>query len=251
MFFKKKIIKKIKEKFRRMRKRNFLQLQKVKSRFSKILNHEIKTALLSQIQGMELILKEKFGKIPQDEKELLTEIYISNCFLLEIINNAIFLSDFDDDKTSLKLEQVDVTRQINTCLDMIKRSADNKKQNIILKTDKNKDFNINADKKFIQKIIFNILSSSISSGFEKSEIEVCLKENKHCVSFFAKNKSVYMTKEKINSLFEDKDKPTDFNQLGMNLNLSIAKKLIKAHNWDLIAGSAKENSAVFGFVAKK
>lgn len=250
MFFKKRIIKKIKEKFRRMRKRSSLELQKEKSRFSKILNHEIKTALLSQIQGMELILKEKFGKVPKSQRELLTEIYISNCFLLEIINNAIFLSKYEDNKTSLKLEQVDIIKQINTCLNTIKRSADNKKQNIILKTDKDKSFNLSADKNFIQKIIFNILSSSVSSGFEKSDIEICLKENKHFLSFFAKNKSVYMTKEKINSMFEDKDRPIDFNQLGMSLNLNIAKKLIKAHNWDLIAASGKENS-VFGFIAKK
>ena len=37
----------------------------------------------------------------------------------------------------------------------------------------------------------------------------------------------------------------------MNLNLNIAKKLIKAHNWDIIAESDVDNSSVFGFVVRK
>ena len=60
-----------------------------------------------------------------------------------------------------------------------------------------------------------------------------------------------MTKEKINSLFEDKKNLCDFNQLGMSLNLNIAKKLIQAHNWDIVAESQKDNSSIFGFVVKK
>ena len=60
-----------------------------------------------------------------------------------------------------------------------------------------------------------------------------------------------MTKEKINSLFEEKKGLCDFNQLGLNLNLNIAKKLITAHNWDIIAKSEKDNSSTFGFVVRK
>ena len=104
----------------------------------------------------------------------------------------------------------------------------------------------------MQKIIYNLLSSSVSTGFENSEIEISLKENKNEISFFAKNKSVYMTKEKIKSLLnENKKSLSDFNQLGMNLNLNVAKKLITAHHGELIANSEKNNSATFGFIINK
>ena len=61
----------------------------------------------------------------------------------------------------------------------------------------------------------------------------------------------YIWQEKINSLFEDKKNLSDFNQLGMNLNLNIAKKLINAHNWKIIAQSKENNSSTFGFVVQK
>ena len=78
-----------------------------------------------------------------------------------------------------------------------------------------------------------------------------MKENRNTVSFYTKNKSIYMTKEKINSMFEDKKGLSDFNQLGTNLNLNIAQKLIEAHHWDLVAKSSKDNSSTLGFVVKK
>ena len=60
-----------------------------------------------------------------------------------------------------------------------------------------------------------------------------------------------MTKEKLENLLKDKKDTKDFNQLGLNLNLNIAKKLINAHNWEIIANSNPDNSSEFGFLVKK
>ena len=59
-----------------------------------------------------------------------------------------------------------------------------------------------------------------------------------------------MTKEKIKNILEDK-KIYDFNQLGMNLNLNVANKLISIHKWDIVACSNRDNTSVFGFIVKK
>ena len=95
------------------------------------------------------------------------------------------------------------------------------------------------------------MTTAIDNGFEHSDIEIILKENRKEITFQAKSKSVYMTKDKLLSLFQEKKSLSDFNQLGMSLNLNIAEKLIKAHKWDIIIKSKKDNSSIFGFVAKK
>ena len=59
-----------------------------------------------------------------------------------------------------------------------------------------------------------------------------------------------MTKEKIKNILDNK-KASDFNQLGINLNLNIANKLISAHKWDIVANSNADNSSVLGFIVKK
>lgn len=251
MFFKKIFLKKYKEKIKKIKKRYDMKFLQEKNKYISILNHDIKTPILAQNQSLELLLKDVFGELSKKQKEILKEVYYSNNFLLEVVTNSIFLMKYEREKPNLKLENLDIIEQIKDCCEMIKSFAQEKQQNIIIKASHDKKIKLNADRKLIQKIIFNILTGSISYGYENSNIEVLIKENKNSVSFYTKNKSIYMTKEKLNSLFENEKNLCDFNQLGMNLNLNIAKKLINAHNWDIIAKSEKDNSTVFGFVVKK
>lgn len=251
MFFKRIFLKKYKEKLKKIKNRYKLNFQNERNKFISILNHDIKTPILAQNQSLELLLKNVFGDLSKEQMNLIKEIYYSNNFLLEIVTNSIFLAKYENENPNLNIENLDIVEQVKDCCELIKNYALEKQQNIIFKTEKNKKIKLNADRKLIQKIIFNILSGSISYGFEKSDIEILIKENKNSISFYAKNKSIFMTKEKINNLLKDKKDLQDFNQLGMNLNLNIAKKLINAHNWDIIAKSKKDNSAVFGFVVKK
>ena len=159
------------------------------------------------------------------------------------------IRNFDNKRSIKKLEKINVKDEIISCVEIIKNYADEKSQTITINA--KDDIKINADKILMQKIILNLLTGSIANGFENSNIEITVKEDYRKISFRAKNKSVYMTKEKLSSLFQEKKSLCDFNQLGMSLNLNIAKKLIKAHNWEIVAKSKKDNSTVFGFVAKK
>lgn len=247
----------LKKRFRKVYKNKIKKIKtnynnKFKTELNRLictLNHDIKTPILAQIQSLELLLEGVFGEINNQQREIIEDILKSNYFLYQIVLNAIFLSEFDSKLPELNYESIDVNKQIEDCCEVVKAFAADKGQDIIFKG--NKKIKLNADKKLIQQIIFNLLTSSVSSGYEKSKIEVSIKENKDSVRFIAKNKSAYMTKEKINSMFEEKKTTRDFNQIGMSLNLNIVKKLIKAHNWDLVAESKKDNSASFGFIVKK
>lgn len=249
MLFKKRFLKKYKEKLKKIKIKNQNILKEERNKYLSILNHDIKTPILAQNQALELLLQNPPNS--KEQKELLEELYCSNRFLLEIVANSIFLTKYENEKLNLKLENINIIEQIKDCCEQIKSQAFEKKQNIIIKTNKIQDIKLQADRKLIQKIILNILSTSVSQGFENSDIEILIKENKNSISVCAKNKSIYMTKEKINSLLKDRNNLQDFNQLGMNLNLNIAQKLISAHNWEIIANSNKDNCSTLGFVVNK
>lgn len=251
MFFRKNIIKKYRKKLKNIRNKYSKLITDERNRFISILKHDIKTPILAQNQSLKLLLNEYFGMLSNSQKEILDEIYQSNNFLLEIVLNSIFLAKYENEKPKLNLENIDFVEQIKDCCELIKPQANEKQQKIIIKKNTTDEIKLNADRKLIEKIIFNILSSSVNYGFENSDIEISIDEKPDSISFCTKNSSIYMTKEKLNSLFEDKKEASDLNQLGMNLNLNIAKKLINAHNWNIIASSKEDNSATFGFVIKK
>ncbi|MBR2069363.1 MAG: HAMP domain-containing histidine kinase [Candidatus Gastranaerophilales bacterium] len=232
-----------KARLKKINEKSKIRIENERNKYISILNHDIKTALLAQIQALELYLNNKAPK------EILYEILNSSEFLYEIVKNTIFLSNYERQKKNLKLENIDIEDIISEVKKSVESLAKYKNQNIILKTN-SKNITLKADKLFINKIIHNIITSSISYGFENSDIEISVKESKDKISFKTKNKSIYMTKEKIKNILEDK-KTNDLNQLGMSLNLNIANKLISAHKWNIIADSKQDNSSVFGFVAKK
>ena len=232
----KKIYKKLKSKYTN-------EAIKKNEKFISILNHDIKTVLLAQIQSLKLYLQDSAPK------EILYEILNSNYFLYEIIKNTIFLSDYETEAKKPMLENVDITGEASNICKCIEKFAHSKNQKIIFKTNSEKII-CKADKEMVNKIIYNILTSCISYGFENSNIEVSVRENKNTIYFSAKNKSIYMSHEKIKNILSDK-KASDFNQIGMNLNLNIANKLINAHKWDIVANSKKDNTNIFGFIVKK
>lgn len=251
MFFKKRFIKKYRSKLAKIKNRNNQKILDKKMEFSKILNHDIKTAILAQNNCLELLLNGSFGALSSFQKEIISQILFSNKFLAEITNNAIFLAEFEEKTSILNFEEINIVNQTEFCLDSIKKLADNKHQNIIF-DNKNEKINLSADKAMVQKIIFNLLTSSVSYGHEKSDIVVSIEENNNEILFKAKNKSLYMTKEKLNSIFENTKNNCDFNQLGMKLNLNIAKKLVNALKWEFVATSdEEEKTSTFGFVVKK
>lgn len=250
MFFQKNIKKIYKNKIRNIKKKYEKRLQKERNRFICVLNHDVKTPILAQIRSLELLLEGSFGSLNNEQKEIIQETLNSHYHLYGIVSNTLFLANFESEKPKLNLEPVDIIEEIEDCVHLIKNFATDKQQNFVVKSNKNKRIKINADRKLVQKIIFNLLANSVSSGFENSIIEILVKQNKNSVSFSTKNKSIYMTKEKLNSLFEEKKTLRDFSQLGMSLNLNIVKKLIEAHNWNIVAKSEKNNSSTFGFIAQ-
>ena len=204
MFFKKRFLKKYKEKLKRIQNKSKNVLKEERNKFISILNHDIKTQILAQNQVLKIFLENSLEKFSKEEKELLKELFSSNKFLLEVVSNSIFLAKYENEKLNLNLENINIVEQIKDCCELIKAQAYEKRQNIIIKTNKLQDIKLQADRKLIQKIILNILSTSISQGFEDSNIEILIKENKNSVSFYTKNKSVYMTKGKFKPKYRTK-----------------------------------------------
>ena len=212
--FKKNLIRRIRKILKKQRQKYLDFFDAERKKFISVLNHDIKTPILAQNQALEILLKDS-------DDEILKEIAYSNRFLLQVVINSIFLQKYELEKPKLNLEKISILSEIQNCIEEINLIASEKKQKIILNMPK--DVELSADRNLVRKIIFNILTSSIAFGYENSSVEVLIKENKNNISFCAKNKSIFMTKEKIKDLLtEEKSSFRDFNQLGMNLNLNIA-----------------------------
>jgi len=157
MFFKKRIIKKFRQKLKNIKIKEIEKSKKEKEQIISILNHDIKTPILAQNQSLRLLLEGGFGLLNFEQKEIIKEIYSSNNFLLNVVLNSIYLTKHQNENPKLKIEKINLTKEILDCCESIKNLAKEKQQRIIIKTNKKEDINLKADKNMIQKIFMNIL----------------------------------------------------------------------------------------------
>lgn len=217
-----------------------------KLKFISILRHDIKTPLLAQIRSLEFFLKHQ-KTINEIEKEIIEENIKSNYFLLNSIENAIFLLELE--KNEIKKEKVDFIKEIENCCEEFKKERNNDYK-IELKNLKDACYAI--DKRLFQELIKHILAMFELSANEKSKVEITLEEDKNFIKFSAKNNTSFMTKEQMCSFdYQNKVNSTDYNQLGMSLNYNIVKKILQVQNWNLILNSSQDDVYEFGFTIAK
>ena len=111
-----------------------------------------------------------------------------------------------------------------------------------------------ADKFQLKRVLINLLSNAINYGNYKTNIELILKEDENNIILNVKNKSDYISNDKILDLYE-KFKRKDnirFSKSGSGLGLYLSKQIISGHNGDIFAKSNKEEqSCTFGFSLPK
>jgi len=192
MLFRKYFLSKYRKKLKKIKnkQKELINLEKIK--FINTLLHDIKTPILAQIQSLELLLNDSFGKLTKEQKEIIVDILNSNKFLNQNVLNAIFLAKYEIEKPKLTISNINMKNEIENCLEALDVLIKNKNQKFIL--DIPSDLQLNADKKMVQKIILNIVSSSCSFGFENSDIEISMEDNPDSIAFCAKNKSAKRTK---------------------------------------------------------
>ena len=157
MFFRKRIIKKYKQRLKNFKLKQQKLLEEERNRIISILNHDVKTPILAQNQSLKLLLEGGFGLLNFEQKEIIREIYSSNNFLFEVVLNSIYLTKYENEKPKPNIENINLVEQVLDCCETIKKLANEKQQKIIFKTNTNNNIRLNADRKMIQKIFLNIL----------------------------------------------------------------------------------------------
>jgi len=226
------------------------KIRQERNLFKSTLIHDIKTPVLALIQCSKLLLSGSLGALNDLQFEIIAQMQESNHLLLEIIKNFDFLLSCENKEYCFIFEKIELIREIKKCVCSLRNKLKEKNQKIIINTPE-KLF-LECDINACQKIIQNLINNSISLAKENSLIEISAKETKERIYFYVKNKSLFMSEEKINSMFEkERSSLCDFNQLGMGFTLNMTKRLISLQNWRLIARVKKENVSVFGFIAPK
>ena len=216
---------------------------KAKTDFLANMSHDIRTPM-NAIIGITTLMKNELHQ-PEKLAEHLGKLESSGRLLLGIINDILDMSRIESGKTTLSVEPMHLSQQIDQLSTMIRAQANEKAQTFTVSTHLRHE-NLLADPTRLNQVLMNILSNAVKytprGGHIRFEVEE-LPRNEHYAKyqFTVQDDGIGMSEAYQKTLFDPftREEKSGTNKVqGTGLGMAITKNIV-----DLMGGSISVESA--------
>ena len=214
-----------------------------KTDFLSNMSHDIRTPM-NAIVGLTTLMENELDQ-PEKLAEHLHKLESSGQLLLGIINNILDMSRIESGKTTLSVEPMHLSQQLDQLSTMIRAQASEKAQTFTVSTHLRHE-NLLADPTRLNQVLMNILSNAVKytprGGHIRFEVEE-LPRNEHYARyrFVVQDDGIGMSADYQKTLFDPftREECSGTNKVqGTGLGMAITKSVI-----DLMGGSISVESA--------
>ncbi|MCK5823107.1 MAG: sensor histidine kinase [Bacteroidales bacterium] len=229
------------------------ELEKYRKEFIGNVSHELKTPIFN-IQGYLLTLIEGGINDPNINELYLKRAEKSIDRMILIVNDLEAISKLEAHKLELNYDNFNIEELINDIFDMQMLRAKEKNISFNILNNLNKKLIVNADKKWISRLVINLIVNSINYGKNDGNTSISIKEleNKYLIEISDNGCGISETElPRIFERFYRADKSRSREQGGTGLGLSIVKHIIEAHNQQITVESIVNKGTKFAFTLNK
>jgi len=201
------------------------ETEKQRREFSANVSHELKTPLTS-ISALSEMIENGMAK-DEDIKGFAARITSQAKRLIEIINDIIKLSEFDEDRADIGTEVFELYALAETVADSLRENDKSVEIHVT-----GEHFNISANHRMIDELLYNLIDNGIKYNRDGGSVTVTLtRENGQC-KIIVSDTGIGIPKEHHVRLFERfyrADKSRSKKTGGTGLGLSIVKHITEHH----------------------
>jgi len=219
------------------------KIDKAKTEFLSIASHQLRTPL-SAIKGyISMILEGSYGKVSEEAKKRLENVYVSNERLVKLVNDLLNITRLEMGKIELSLEKANLEEIISGVVAEMKIAAE--KKGLYLKWEKPKISlpEISIDKTKIRQVILNLVDNAIKYT-QQGGVAVKCKIVDGRLQIEVKDTGVGLDKEEIENLFEIMARGRagfQYWMQGAGLGLYTARKFAEMHGGKVWAESEEKD----------
>lgn len=233
----------------RTKNRQLQRLDEVKDEFMSIASHQLRTPLTSIKGYVDMMLEGDFGDVKPKQQEVLEDIFASSERMVQLINDFLNVSRIQTGKFVLERRPTDLVELIETEIQLLSASLEQRKLKIDWKCDDNLPLvNIDADK--VRQVIVNMIDNAIYYSKTDSTIEVELYKTADNMVFTVLDTGIGVPAEEQAELFSKFFRASNARQRrpdGTGIGLYLAKKIIDTHGGEIIFKSTEGKGSLFGF----
>jgi len=223
------------------------RIQEQRETYIATLSHDLKTPALAQVRALELLLSGQMGEFNESQKEML-KLTLDSCnYMYDMVYTLLSTCKFESNEVCLNYSEIDMVALINESINEISNLANENSINIDFNPNSG-EYVIMADRIEIKRVVINLLSNAINYAYQNSIVKVLIDKENDKFIFRVINSSPYIEPEVMSGLFRKYVTHSEkYNKVGIGLGLYLSKKIIEAHNGEIIAHSSKRQSNTFGF----
>jgi PAS domain S-box-containing protein len=230
-----------------------MEIDRAKSEFVSLASHQLRTPLSAIKWYSEMLINGDAGKINEDQKEYLSEIYKGNERMVDLVNALLNTSRLELGTFTIDSRELDPVKILEEEVKAQKHHVDSKKQKITVSTDKFEG--VKADNKMLRIIFQNLVSNAVKYTPEKGKIDVFLKnKNEKDIEFTVKDSGYGIPKDQQDKIFTKlfrADNVRALDTTGTGLGLYIIKSIIEHVGGEISFESEKDKGTEFRVVFPK
>lgn len=228
------------------------KVERIRKDFVANVSHELKTPLTS-IKGFVEALQDGAIKDPEQSVRFLSIISDRTDRMNKIISDLLQLSQIESKEFELKVEPFLFKESIDEAIHSLKRSADEKSQDIHVGLH-SEDQKVLGDKYRINQALTNLLDNAIKYTPEKGNIKIQTLDKGDSVEIAVQDNGIGIPQKDLSRIFErfytiDRARSRELG--GTGLGLSIVRHIIQAHGGEVEVESEMGKGSRFSFALKK
>ena len=206
--------------------------EKIRSRLLADISHELKTPITSIQCYLEGISDGIIELTPENLSSITSEM----TRLTELVNKIMEYEKFENTELELNKSVENPYKLIESIAETQRIYLQDTKQEIILEGSRN--IELSLDKDLFTQLVYNLITNFIKYAGKKATLSIKITSKKITFS----DDGEWIAKKEVPYLFEKfyqgkKEKTGDIKSRGIWVGLSIVKKVIEAHNWQVVVRS--------------
>ena len=228
------------------------ELEKIRQDFVANVSHELRTPLTT-IKGYTETLLD--GALKEEVAPQFLQVIQKHADrLTKIVEDLLTLSKIESKEFHLKWDPLNLSEMTDDVLDFVKEVAE-KKKITISRSEIPSSLVVEADRTYIEQILFNLLDNAIKYSPEGGRVTISvIEKGQREIQFSIEDHGIGIPKEDLPRIFERfyrVDKGRSQELVGTGLGLSIVKHLVQAHGGRVWVESQLGKGSIFHFTLPK
>lgn len=203
----------------------FEAADKLKTEFVRNVSYQLRSPLTTILGYAEFMQSQKFGELNERQMDQINSILTASDHLGKLIDNILDLALIEAGRMDLDLEDFKLADVVQEGIDLMVGKAADTEITVHAKIDKSVG-TINADKRRIRQVLFNLLSNSMRFTEPGGEITVSASQIENMAVLSVKDNGKGIEADRQASSF---DSFTSTDQQGAGLGLALVKNFVDLH----------------------